>query len=68
MMFADQGIALKFPKGVGSAFGGSHFHNTLDFDGNGSFDADDLGCLAAIGAVVGIDIYLKNLLNQILSA
>ena len=63
MMFTDQGIALKFPKGVGSAFYG---HNTWDLDGD--FDADDLDCLAAIGAVIGIGFFIKNLLNQILSA
>ena len=61
MMFTDQGIALKFPKGVGSAFGGGNFHISFDFDGDGSFDADDLGCLAAIGAMIGIGYLFKKL-------
>ena len=55
-----KGIALNFPKGKGSAYGG-HAHLNFDFDGDGQLDADDAGCLVAILATIGLGYLFKKL-------
>ena len=64
LIFEKKGIGLKFPKGRAGSYGGGYFHH-LDFDSDGDFDADDLGCLAVILVAVGIGWVIKKLAKTI---
>lgn len=64
LIFGEDEIALKFPKRIKGGYGGSGYLFYPDFDADGDFDANDLGCLAAVVMAMGLGYVVKKLVGS----